>query len=131
LRAVGLETLPLISLAKREEIIFTQASGHGLRLERTSPALKLFQRIRDEAHRFAISFHRVRRSKRSFESVLDGIPSVGRKKKSLLLIKYKTLDDIRFAPRSDLEALIGTASTGALLEKIGGEESDDGDRNRD
>lgn len=130
LRAFGLETLPLISLAKKEEIVFTQASGLGLRLDRTSPALRLFQRIRDEAHRFAISFHRLRRTKRSFASILDGIPGIGPKKKSLLLLKYKALDEIRAAPPSDLEALIGTASTGALLAKIGGEESDHGDRNR-
>jgi excinuclease ABC subunit C len=131
LRASGLAGLPLIALAKKEEIIFTQASGHGLRLERTSPALQLFQRIRDEAHRFAISFHRLRRTKRSFESVLDGIPGIGPKKKSLLLVKFRSLDEIRIAPPSDLKALIGTASTGALLAKIGGEESDHGDRDRD
>jgi excinuclease ABC subunit C len=131
LRAVGLASLPLISLAKKEEIVFTQASGQGLRLERTSPALKLFQRIRDEAHRFAVFFHRLRRTKRSFESVLDGIPGVGPKKKSLLLVKYRTLDEMRGVPPSELEALIGKASTGALLAKIGGEESDHGDRDRD
>jgi excinuclease ABC subunit C len=131
LRASGLTSLPLISLAKKEEIVFTQATGQGLRLERTSPALKLFQRVRDEAHRFAVSFHRLRRTKRSFESILDGIPGLGPKKKSLLLFKYKSLDEIRVAPPQDLERLVGKASTVALLAKIGGEESDHGDRDRD
>jgi len=72
MRRAGLEHVPLVSLAKKEEIIFTRATGPGLRLDRTSPALKLFQRVRDEAHRFAVSFHRRRRSKRSLESASKG-----------------------------------------------------------
>jgi len=72
MRRAGLKHLPLVSLAKKEEIIFTRATGPGLRLDRTSPALKLFQRVRDEAHRFAVSFHRRRRSKRSLESASTG-----------------------------------------------------------
>jgi len=67
LTELGLEKIPLVSLAKKEEIVFTPEHKEGLRLDRTSPALKLFQHIRDEAHRFAIAFHRRRRSKRSFE----------------------------------------------------------------
>jgi excinuclease ABC subunit C len=66
LDSLGLGNLPLASLAKREEILFTPGRREGLRLERTSAALKLVQHIRDEAHRFAITFHRQRRSKRSF-----------------------------------------------------------------
>jgi excinuclease ABC subunit C len=66
LDSLGLAGLPLASLAKREEILFTPGRREGIRLERTSAALKLVQHIRDEAHRFAITFHRQRRSKRSF-----------------------------------------------------------------
>jgi len=66
LSELGLERVPLVSLAKKEEIVFTPANREGLRLDRTSPALKLFQHIRDEAHRFAVTFHRQRRTKRSF-----------------------------------------------------------------
>jgi excinuclease ABC subunit C len=66
LDSLGLTGLPLASLAKREEILFTPGRREGIRLERTSAALKLVQHIRDEAHRFAITFHRQRRSKRSF-----------------------------------------------------------------
>ncbi|MCX6578031.1 MAG: excinuclease ABC subunit UvrC, partial [Candidatus Aminicenantes bacterium] len=67
LRELGLERVGVVSLAKKEEIIFSPLHKNGLRLDRTSPALKLLQHIRDEAHRFAIKFHRQRRSKRSFE----------------------------------------------------------------
>lgn len=66
LEDLGLEKLALASLAKREEIVYTPGHREGLKLDRTSPALKLLQRVRDEAHRFAIGFHRQRRSKRSF-----------------------------------------------------------------
>ena len=63
---LGLERVPLASLAKNEEIIFISVHGDGLRLEGTHPALKLLQRVRDEAHRFAVAFHRRRRAKKSF-----------------------------------------------------------------
>ena len=66
LARLGLPGLPIGALAKREEIIYTPDQPGGIRLERTSPALKLVQHVRDEAHRFAVAFHRKRRSKRSF-----------------------------------------------------------------
>jgi len=68
LAKLGLAGLPVVSLAKREEIVFTPAEKEGLRLDRTAPALKLLQHIRDEAHRFAVTFHRQRREKKSFAS---------------------------------------------------------------
>jgi excinuclease ABC subunit C len=64
---LGLDRLPLASLAKSEEIVFISGRGEGLRLDRTSSALKLLQRVRDEAHRFAIAFHRRRRARKTFE----------------------------------------------------------------
>jgi excinuclease ABC subunit C len=131
LDAAGLGGLPLVSLAKREEIVFTAGTGEGLRLDRTSPALKLFQRIRDEAHRFAITFHRSRRTKRSFASFLDGIPGIGPKRKMALLLKFKSLEDIRDSPAEDVEALIGKAAAGALFGHIGREGEDHGHRDRD
>jgi len=66
LAALGLENVPLIALAKKEEIAFTLRRAEGLRLDPASPARKLLQRVRDEAHRFAIRYHRQRRAKRSF-----------------------------------------------------------------
>jgi excinuclease ABC subunit C len=107
LEDLGLESVPVASLAKREEIIFTPSLPEGLRLERTSPVLKLFQHIRDEAHRFAISFHRLRRKKKSFESLLDGIPGIGTQRKSRLLARYRSMDKIREAPLEELAKIIG------------------------
>ncbi len=114
LENLGLSHLPVASLAKKEEIIFTPSQKNGIRLDRASPALKLFQNIRDEAHRFAISFHRLRRRKRSFESHLDGIPGVGKKRKAVLLAKYKGIEDIINAPSEELAKIIGSKAANAL-----------------
>ncbi len=118
LERLRLGKLSLISLAKKEEIIFTPAHKQGLRLERTSPALKLFQNIRDEAHRFAISFHRLRREKKSFESPLDGIPGLGEKRKARLLAKYKSIEEIKKAPIEELARIIGRKATKELKARL-------------
>ena len=119
LAALGLSGVPLVSIAKKEEILFTPAHREGLILERTSPALKLVQAVRDETHRFAIAFHRGRREKRSFASLLDGIPGLGPKKKAALLARYDGLEAIRNAPRADLDMLIGAAIAARVLERLG------------
>jgi excinuclease ABC subunit C len=116
--SLGLSSVPLVSIAKREEILFTPAHREGLRLERTSPALKLIQAVRDEAHRFAITFHRGRREKRSFASELDGVPGLGPKKKLALLAKYGDLDEIRKATAGELAAVLGRKAAEALIEKL-------------
>ena len=118
LAALGLGHLPLVAIAKKEEILFTPESREGIRLERTSGALKLIQAVRDETHRFAITFHRGRREKKSFESLLDGIPGVGPKKKSTLLAHYGSLEAIRTAPRDELDALVGSAAAAKVLERL-------------
>ena len=118
LKDLGLGRLPIVSLAKKEEIIFTPSRKKGIRLERTSPALKLFQNIRDEAHRFALSFHRLRREKRSFESRLDRIPGLGKKRKAALLTKYKDLKEIKKAALEDLEKIIGRKVANILLNEL-------------
>lgn len=118
LECIGLGKLSLISLAKKEEIIFTTVHKQGLRLERTSPALKLFQNIRDEAHRFAISFHRLRRDKKSFESPLDGIPGLGEKRKARLLAKYKSIEEIKKASLEELAKIIGRKAALELKDRL-------------
>jgi excinuclease ABC subunit C len=115
---LGLPHLPLVAIAKREEILFTPARRDGLRLDRTSPALKLVQAVRDETHRFAIAFHRGRREKKSFASVLDGIPGLGPKKKSALLARYGGLAGIRTAPREELDALVGPKTAAKVIERL-------------
>jgi excinuclease ABC subunit C len=107
LRGLGLSSVPLVSLAKKEEILFTARHPDGLRLARTSPALKLVQAVRNEAHRFAVRFHRTRREKKSFASELDGIPGLGPKKKAALLARYGSVAAIRRAPLEELAGLIG------------------------
>ena len=118
LEELGLGELSVASLAKKEEIIFTPSRKDGIRLDRTSPALKLFQNIRDEAHRFALSFHRLRRKKRSFASLLDGISGLGKNRKAALLEKYKDLNAIKTAAPEELAKIIGSKSAKALLEKF-------------
>jgi excinuclease ABC subunit C len=118
LDALGLSRVPLVSIAKKEEILFTPAARQGIRLERTSAALKLIQAVRDETHRFAIAFHRGRREKKSFASELDGIPGVGPKKKTALLARYGSIEAIRNAPREALEKLVGAAVAARVLEHL-------------
>jgi len=107
LRGLELDRLPVVSLAKKEEIIFVRGRKGGLRLDRTSPALKLLQHVRDEAHRFAVTYHRRRREKKSFISGLDGIPGLGEKRKKALLTRYRSPAEIRQAPLEDLSAIVG------------------------
>ena len=118
LKNLGLGHLPIVSLAKKEEILFTPFQKEGIRLERTSPALKFFQNIRDEAHRFALSFHRLRREKRSFASPLDGIPGIGKKRKAALLTKYKSIEEMKKAPPEELAKIVGKKAAQALLHRV-------------
>ncbi len=113
----GLTDLPVVSLAKKEEIVFTDKAKSGLSIDRTSPALRLLQHIRDEAHRFAVSFHRKRREKKSFASALDGIPGLGRKRKTALLARYRSLKEIEQAPEEELAAVIGPKLARRLKEE--------------
>ncbi len=118
LESLGLGATPLVSLAKREEIMFSRRFPQGLSLDRTSPSLRLLQNIRDEAHRFAIAYHRRRRTKKSFASQLDGIPGIGPKRKSLLLSRYKSIPAIREAPQEELAPLIGSSAADALRKAL-------------
>ncbi|MGA1870020.1 MAG: excinuclease ABC subunit UvrC [bacterium] len=103
--ALGLSHIPVISLAKSEELIFQANSDFPLHLPSASPTLKLLQRIRDEAHRFALSYQKTRRMKRAFSSPLDTIPGIGPKRKERLLKHFQGLDMIKKAP---LEKLLST-----------------------
>jgi len=118
LRQMGLENLSVVSLAKREEIIFTPSHAQGLKLDGTSPVLKLLQHIRDEAHRFAITYHRKKRKKRSFESELDGIPGLGPKRKLRIFTKYKSLAEIKKSSVDELSKIVGKNVAAIILEKL-------------
>ena len=108
LSKLGVEGAPLASIAKREEIIYVQGRDEPVELPRSSPVLHLIQQIRDEAHRFAVTYHRKRRSLRDFDSELDQIPGVGAKRKKLLLRSFGSLERIRSASVEELSPIVGT-----------------------
>ena len=118
LTVLGLHDVELIGLAKRDEEIHREGNREPVRLPRTSPALKLLQRVRDEAHRFAITYHRLLREQKTTASVLDLIPGIGRMKKLALLHHFNSVDDIRRAGAADLGAVRGLsrADVGRIIE---------------
>ncbi len=106
--------LPIISLAKRAEEVFLPGRSESVILSRSSSALRLLTSIRDEAHRFAINFHRSRRSKRTLLSELEDIPGVGEQTKFLLLKELGSVETIRAASLEDLTAIKGIGAKTAL-----------------
>lgn len=107
LASLGLEDLPLISLAKREEEVFVVSQSDPIILDKNSHALKLLTRIRDEAHRFAITYHRSLRLKKVEDSALNKIPYVGPARVKALLTHFDTVGEIRAASLEELLAVPG------------------------
>lgn len=107
LRVLGLGELPLISLAKKEEEIFVLGRSESLRLSRRSPALRTLQQARDEAHRFAVTFNRARRSMRTLTSELLRIPGIGASRRRVLLKAFGSLQGVRDAAPEAIAALPG------------------------
>ena len=103
----GFNDLNIASIAKKEELIFLPGIYEPIRLERNSPQLFLIQQIRDEAHRFAINFHRTNRSKQSLRSQLDEIDGLGPKRKKALLNKFGSLKRIREATLESIKSTPG------------------------
>ena len=108
------EKLTVIALAERMEEVYRVGDPYPMFIDRNSPALKLLQQMRDEAHRFGITFHRKLRSKAQIESVLRSIPGVGDKTEQRLLLHFGSVARIAAAPLEDLVALVGPV----LAEKI-------------
>ena len=115
-QALGLEGLPIVSLAKREEEVFLAGRADGLRLPRRSPSLRLLQRARDEAHRFGLAYNRQRRTARTITSELLRIPGVGASRRRALLERFGSLAGVRSASVAELAAVPGI-STG-LADRI-------------
>lgn len=105
IRGLGLHDLPVIGLAKREEEIFKEGQSQSILLDRDSSALHLIQRIRDEAHRFAITYHRKLRGKRNLVSVLDHVEGIGPKRRQELWKAFKTIDDMKKASVEELASV--------------------------
>ena len=97
--------VPVVGLAKQFELIFVEGSSVPIELPRDSQALKLMQRIRDEAHRFAITYHRKLRRKRNLKSELDNVAGIGVKRRTELLKKFGTLGKIKSATVEELSAV--------------------------
>ncbi|MFL5574425.1 MAG: excinuclease ABC subunit UvrC [Gemmatimonadaceae bacterium] len=107
LEQLGLAELPLISLAKRDEELFVPGRSESIRLSRRSPALRLLQQARDEAHRFAVTFQRKRRSMRTVTSELLSIPGIGPVKRRQLLQAFGSVQGIRDAGEEEVAKLPG------------------------
>ena len=107
LASVGLEKMPLISLAKREEEIYVNGRSEPLRLTRRSPALRLLQQARDEAHRTAVGYNRKRRTMRTVTSELLKIPGVGPAKRRVLLTAFGSIQGVREATPEQIAELSG------------------------
>jgi excinuclease ABC subunit C len=122
LRELNLETLQLISLAKREEEIFVIGRSDPVRLPRRSSGLRMLQQARDEAHRFAVTYNRKRRSLRTVTSELLSIPGIGPSKRRALIQTFGSVQGVREATVEQIAALPGFSASSAqkLLDRLAG-----------
>ena len=128
----GAGEIPVIGLAKRLEEVWTPDSQDPVILPRTSEALYLLQRIRDEAHRTAIGFHRKRRSARTRTSALDAVPGLGEVKAKALLKHFGSVKAIRAAGAEELQQVpgIGPALADSIAKTLASGSSDEPSRER-
>jgi excinuclease ABC subunit C len=115
LEELGLANLVAVGIAKKEELLFTRDQEDAIALAATDPALLLIQRIRDEAHRFAVTFHRQARSMRDLRSELDDVPGIGPRRRKTLLTTFGSLAGVRRATREELAAVVGAKTADAVL----------------
>ena len=119
LEALGITDQPLASIAKREEWIYVYGQeDEPIVLDKFSPVLHLVQQVRDEAHRFAVTFHRTRRNASRLRSELDQIPGVGEKTVAKLLRHFGSLERVRHANESELAGVIGPAAARRLAQAL-------------
>src|SRR5687767_286373 len=116
LETIGLGNLVAVGIAKKEEVIFTRERPEPVVLPGHDPALLLIQRIRDEAHRFAITFHRKARSMRDLRSELDDVPGIGPRRRRALLRAFGSLAGVRRATREELESVVGAKTAAAVID---------------
>jgi excinuclease ABC subunit C len=119
LHELGLEALPTAAIAKREELLFVKGRDEPVRLDHHSPVLHLIQMIRDETHRFAVTYHRKRRAMRDFQSELTSIPGVGEKLKQRLLRNFGSLKRVSEASFAELKPFVGARQAERILEHFG------------
>jgi len=117
---LGIDDIPVCGLAKRLEEVWLPGQEDPVILRRSSEGLYLLQRVRDEAHRFAITHHRGRRSKTMVESLLDDVPGLGEVRRKTLLKHFGSLKKLREAEVADIAQVpgIGPATAGAIKEAV-------------
>jgi excinuclease ABC subunit C len=115
LQGLGLGNLVAVGIAKKEELLYVRDREDPIALREDSPSLLLIRRIRDEAHRFAVTFHRASRTRRDLGSELDTIAGIGPRKRKALLTAFGSLAGVRRATREDLVRVVGTRSADAVL----------------
>jgi excinuclease ABC subunit C len=115
LEELGLANLVGVGIAKKDELLFTRDHEDPIALAADDPALLLVQRIRDEAHRFAVTFHRRARTMRDLRSELDHVPGIGPRRRRTLLQKFGSLAGVRRATREELAAEVGPKVADAVL----------------
>ncbi len=118
LEKYNLKDQPIMGLAKRKEEIFLPGRSDSIQLEERSPVLKLIQQVRNEAHRFAITFHRQLRTKRSMELAMDEIHGIGPKRKQILLQHFGSLEKVREASKEELQKKLGSVHGDRLYAKL-------------
>lgn len=107
--------VPIIGLAKRLEEVFFPGKSESIMLPKTSSGLKLIQRVRDEAHRFAITFHREKRSKRTLLSELEEIPGIGKATAEKLIKHFGSVKQVESATKQELQAVVGEKLAAKIL----------------
>ena len=108
---LGVDSIPVASIAKEKEEVFIPGKTTPVDIPKTSAALHLLQRVRDESHRFALSYHQKLRSKKSMLSVLDSIPGIGPKRKKALLKRFGSVQNIKNASKEELTTVTGITDT--------------------
>ena len=121
LEELGLANLMAAGIAKKEELLYTRQHADPIALRANDPALLLVQRVRDEAHRFAVTFHRKARSMRDLGSELDHIPGVGPRRRRQLLTTFGSVAGVRRATREELASVIGPKLADAVLAFFAGQ----------
>ncbi|MBU2447135.1 MAG: excinuclease ABC subunit UvrC, partial [Bacteroidetes bacterium] len=116
LKKLGLNALPIIGLAKRLEEVFTPDNKDSILIPKTSSSLRLLQKIRDEAHRFAVTFHRKKRDERTLQTELLGIKGIGKITAQKLLVNFGSIENIRKAHKEKISELIGNKLADKVVE---------------
>ncbi len=122
LQHLGLANLVAVGIAKKEELIVTRDRDEPVAFAKDDPALRLIQQIRDEAHRFAVTFHRKARKMRDLRSELDSVPGIGPRRRKALLTSFGSLAGVRRASREELTAVVGAKTADAVLGYFAGKQ---------